>query len=255
MDKIRAKYGVKGEGQLEFVLGIEVIQKEDCIMLGQKAYVEKLLQRHNMSDCKGVKTPISPSFKLTKDDGSEPANESEYRSIIGGLAYCMTGSRPDIAFAVSKLSSYLNYPTKTHLGAAKHILRYLSATKDFYLCYPKNGEAGWEIWSDSDWGGCLDFKNALVHEDNKPCIQIANNPVLTQRCKSIDIPYHHARDHIKAGTFKTNKVASEEQLADCLIKALPPPKLAQNFRISLSSCLDVDQATLALNALRVEGEC
>ena len=79
----------------------------------------------------------------------------------------------------------------------------------------------------------LDFENALVHEDDEPCIQIANNPVLAQRCKSIDIPHHHAaRYHIKAGTFKVNKVASEEQLADCLAKALPPPKLS-NFIITV----------------------
>mmetsp|Transcript_11776 Transcript_11776/g.23697 ORF Transcript_11776/g.23697 Transcript_11776/m.23697 type:complete len:1085 (-) Transcript_11776:816-4070(-) len=129
--KIEDKYGIKEHKELDFVLGIEVLQRKDHILLSQKAYIQRLLKKHNMEDCNGVRTPMSPSQKLTRNPDGEPADETTYRSIIGGLAFVMTCTRPDIAFAVSKLSRYLNAPTKDHMQAALHLLRYLKHTMEF----------------------------------------------------------------------------------------------------------------------------
>jgi len=266
------------------VLGIEVLQRKDHILLSQKAYIQRLLKKHNMEDCNGVRTPMSPSQKLTRNPDGEPADETTYRSIIGGLAFVMTCTRPDIAFAVSKLSRYLNAPTKDHMQAALHLLRYLKHTMEFCLHYPRDGGRKWNIYVDADHGGCLDtrrstsgrlifyngcliswkskrqtvvakstaeaehialsdavtdgiwlknlakeigidFNDATIHEDNIPCLQIAKNPIITQRTKGIDISYHHAREHIQNGTFNLQRIGSTEQTADMLTKPLSPATL------------------------------
>ncbi|OWY90309.1 Gag-pol Polyprotein [Phytophthora megakarya] len=45
----------------------------------------------------------------------------------------MTGSRPDISFAMMSVSKYLNNPGLTHLNAAKRILRYVKETRNYGL--------------------------------------------------------------------------------------------------------------------------
>jgi len=62
----------------------------------------------------------------------------------------MLGTRPDIAYAVSKVSQYSSNPNSTHWTAVKRIFRYLRGTREFGLCYklpgPGNG------FTDADWG-------------------------------------------------------------------------------------------------------
>ena len=51
------------------------------------------------------------------------------------MMYAMTATRPDIAFAIGKLSRYLCSYTKTHFQAAKDVLRYLKGTRDLRIIY------------------------------------------------------------------------------------------------------------------------
>jgi len=49
--------------------------------------------------------------------------------------YAMLGSRPDIAYAVAKVSQYSTNPNPAHWSAVKRIFRYLAGTSDRGLCY------------------------------------------------------------------------------------------------------------------------
>jgi hypothetical protein len=66
-----------------------------------------------------------------------------------------------------------------------------------------------------------------IYEDNEACIRIAENPVISQRSKSIDIKYHVVRHYVKEKEFKMVKVSTADQLADFLTKAVPAHKLQQ----------------------------
>lgn len=56
-------------------------------------------------------------------------NLTIFRRLIGALQY-VTNSRPDINFAVKKLSGYLNQPTVQHLQAAKNAQELRKVIKD-----------------------------------------------------------------------------------------------------------------------------
>lgn len=53
--------------------------------------------------------------KLCKLDGSELADETEYRKLVGSLLY-LTATKPDIMFAASLLARFMHNPTKKHMG-------------------------------------------------------------------------------------------------------------------------------------------
>jgi hypothetical protein len=63
----------------------------------------------------------------------------------------MLGTRPDIAYAVTKLAQYSANPTKEHLNAALHICCYLAGTRDYRLHYDGKSELGLVAYADSDW--------------------------------------------------------------------------------------------------------
>ena len=62
----------------------------------------------------------------------------------------MLGTRPDIAYAVSKVSQYSTNPNQSHWSAVKRIFRYLAGTLHRGLCF---GLLGPGIgFTDADWG-------------------------------------------------------------------------------------------------------
>ena len=83
--------------------GVEVLPTSCGLLLSQRKYVIDLLTKHNMLTSKTVPTPLAVGSPLSAHDGSPPVDVTLYRQFVGGLQHlCMT--RPDIAFAVNKLS-------------------------------------------------------------------------------------------------------------------------------------------------------
>ena len=69
----------------------------------------------------------------------------------------MLGTRPDIAFAVIKMSQFSSNPTEEHLQKALYIVRYLSSSKDLCIQYSATGnQNGLCAYSDIDWAGDIE---------------------------------------------------------------------------------------------------
>lgn len=70
--------------------------------------------------------------------------------MIGSLMYVSNRTRPDIAFAVGRLSRYTSNPNKLHWTALEMVFRYLRGTLDYclhYSGYPNVIEG----YSDANW--------------------------------------------------------------------------------------------------------
>jgi hypothetical protein len=63
----------------------------------------------------------------------------------------MIVSRPDIAYAVSRLAQFSANPSEDHLHAAQYILRYLQGSSHLRLRYDGSSNSGLHGYSDSDW--------------------------------------------------------------------------------------------------------
>ena len=58
-----------------------------------------------------------------------------YREAIGSLMYASVTTCPDITFAISTLSQFLENLGEAHWEAVKRVFRYLSGTRDLALTY------------------------------------------------------------------------------------------------------------------------
>ncbi|CAL8161243.1 unnamed protein product [Prunus armeniaca] len=148
-------YEMTDLGVLHHFLGMGVIQSKQNIFLHQRKYGQKLVEKFGLKDCKIVATPLAMNERLSKNDGSEAADEGEYRQIVGSLLY-LTATRPDIMFAASLLARFMHNPTKKHMGTAKRVLRYIQGTIDFGIVFEKGKETTLIGYCDSDWAGSED---------------------------------------------------------------------------------------------------
>ncbi|KAA8546477.1 hypothetical protein F0562_002784 [Nyssa sinensis] len=165
IDILAQRFSIKDLGLLTYFLGVEVVPNQNGLLLPQRRYIMDLLTHTKMQDAKVVLTPIPTSPSLMLNSGSSLSNPTEYRQVVGSLQYLLI-TRPDIAFAVNKLSQYMHCPTTEHWSFVKRLLRYLVSTIDDGLqIYPdssislhafSDSSLSLHAFSDADWAGDKD---------------------------------------------------------------------------------------------------
>jgi hypothetical protein len=73
------------------------------------------------------------------NDNAELINVNKYQQPIGSAIYLMVYTRPDISFALRKLSQYMSKPAKYHSIALKNLMQYLRSTIQQQLCFGQWG--------------------------------------------------------------------------------------------------------------------
>uniref|UniRef100_A0A803Q3J8 Uncharacterized protein n=1 Tax=Cannabis sativa TaxID=3483 RepID=A0A803Q3J8_CANSA len=159
-------------GSVHYFLGFEVLRDSTAIYLNRSKYIQDLLVKTNMLGANSQPTPMCTTAKLSLNSGTPLADPSQYRNVIGALQYLLM-TRPDIAFAVNKLSQYLKAPTTDHWGACKRILRYLFGTTNLGLTFTAFTHFNLQGYSDADWAGCSDDRKSTTGY----CMYLRNNLV------------------------------------------------------------------------------
>ena len=98
---------------------------------------------------KEATTPYETSDTIISNTGRSVA-QLEYASVVGSLMYAMHCTRPDIAFAVCKLSRYTSNPGIAPWKAVNRVFGYLKRTINFGLFYSEFPTV-LEGYSDASW--------------------------------------------------------------------------------------------------------
>lgn len=106
-----------------------------------------------MQDCKPARTPMETGFLATDVESPRMPNNIQYRQVIGSLLYLATVSRPDIAMAVNILCRRVELRTKADWKSVKHVMRYLSGTRDLKLQLSAQSKEILTCFVDADWAG------------------------------------------------------------------------------------------------------
>ncbi|GKA17452.1 zinc finger, CCHC-type containing protein [Tanacetum coccineum] len=113
---LSSKFSMKDMGEADVILGIKIKRENKGIVTTQSYYIEKILKKFNREDCSPVSTPMDPVKKLKPNTG-KPVDQLEYSRAIGCLMYAMSSTRPDIAYAVGRLSRFTSNPSRQHWQA------------------------------------------------------------------------------------------------------------------------------------------
>ena len=104
-----------------------------------------------MKYCKPSKTPFLSGVKLEEASSSHLINSTLYRKLIGCFLY-LTHTRPELSYAVSVDSIYMDQPHEIHWRESKRILNFVQGTRTHGIFYKeKFDDLELVGFTDSDW--------------------------------------------------------------------------------------------------------
>ena len=160
--QLEERFTIKDLGPVHYFLSmlIERDRQERRVYISQETYLNHILERFDMGECKGCDTPVVAGVKLQKEDRKElEVDKQLYQEAIGSLTYASITTRPDIAYATGVAGRFSDKPTTPHWEAVKRIFRYLQGTKHLRLALgslEKEQSLGIRVFADTDFAGEVD---------------------------------------------------------------------------------------------------
>eukprot|EP00253_Pinus_taeda_P006416 PITA_06416 len=224
-----------------------------------------------MQECKAAITPTVMGLKLSREDSSKDFDPSLYKSIVGSLMY-LTETIPDIMFAVSLISIFMERPKEAHYDWAESVDDRKSTSG--YVFHMGSGAISWASKKQSIvalstaeveyvaaaaaacqavWMrrmlrslGQEQVKATMIFCDNSSAIALSNNSVFHKRTKHIDTRFHYIRELVSNGEIALEHCRTREQVADILTKPLDQ----KSFEF-LRKCLGMTKCPI----VEIKGEC
>lgn len=145
------QFSMKDLNEINLFLGIRVERKDKVITLDQTTYLESVLKKFGMIDCKQISTPL-PNKLDYKALNSDEHYDAPCKNLIGSLMYAMSCTRPDLCVSLNLLSRFQVKNNKELWQNLKRVLRYVKGTLTLRLVYEKHDFKNQLIgYVDSDW--------------------------------------------------------------------------------------------------------
>ncbi|KAI7951517.1 hypothetical protein MJO28_007201 [Puccinia striiformis f. sp. tritici] len=166
-EQIKARFQIKDLGESNLLLGTNVHQEPGAVTLSQRHYIDAQLERFELQHLYPSSTPMKPGGHLVQASRAERLAHLEsgnnYRSLVGALNYLSVTTQPDITFAVSSLSQFLNSPGTAHWEAGVQVFWYLKGTRDIGLKFMKLSTEVDSLvgYADTDWASCPESRRSV----------------------------------------------------------------------------------------------
>ncbi|GKA78709.1 retrovirus-related pol polyprotein from transposon TNT 1-94 [Tanacetum coccineum] len=272
-------------GLADVILGMKIIRTQNGLVLSQVRYVDKIINTHNAGDFDQARTPIDNSLHLSKNRGLGVA-QLEYSRIIGMLMYLMTGTRLDLAYAVSRLSRYTSNLSYGHwkaitrisdikdsrstsgylftLGGAaiswksskQNVIAKSTMESEFIMLDKCREEEEWlrQFVEDIPWWPKL-VTAISIHCDSKSALGRAKSTMYNGKSRHIYRRHNSIRQLLSTGVISIDYVASKDNIADPFTKSLSREQVCHvRLYNSFERCtLETDGESVLREALILDG--
>ncbi|GMF59484.1 unnamed protein product [Phytophthora fragariaefolia] len=259
---------VKNLSTVSKFLGMAITYDEKHgYLIEQHQAIHDFLLRFGLAEANSVRVPISDDqdvdvgdLLLGKGEGTAACpTVALFPSLVGTLLWIARCTRPDIAFAVHRVTRRTHAPREGDWRRAKRIARYLKGTIDLKFCMEGETSAAQEGvrlegYSDADYaadrtdrksvsGGMLRMDGMLLglcellgelgvpvqepmtlHVDNQAAIKQIVGEDSSGKAKPIDVRHKFLKDFVKKGVITVEYCESRMMRVDLLTKAFPAPR-------------------------------
>lgn len=159
---LQSEYRMSKSGPLDTYLSLKITRSTaGHVFISQEHYIDDVIDEFLPSDAKDAHVPCNMTFPELVRDKLSPVTQHPYPELLGMLQWVANGTRPDIQFAVNRLSQFLVRPTDLHWHSAIHVLRYLRTTKFLRLCLGSSHDS-LQGYSDSDWASTIEDRRSTT---------------------------------------------------------------------------------------------
>eukprot|EP00253_Pinus_taeda_P018875 PITA_18875 len=223
---------------LRYFLGIEVDQNEKGIFISQGRYVNQVLSRFNMQECKAAITPTVMGLKLSRENSSKDFDPSLYKN--SDWAGSVDDRKSTSGYVFHMGSGAISWASK------KQSIVALSTTgAEYVAATAATCQAVWMRRMLRSLGQ-KQAKVTVIFCDNSSAIALSKNSVFHKRTKHIDTRFHYIRELVNNGEIVLEHYRTQEQFADILTKPLDQ----KSFEF-LRKCLGMTECP----AVEIKGEC
>ncbi|KAG1661167.1 hypothetical protein FOA52_002618 [Chlamydomonas sp. UWO 241] len=255
VEQVTKAYECCDLGHAKQFLGMAITRNRGSrtILLTRAELTEQLLLKFKLSECRTRDVPLSVGEILRKDSDNQ-LGTGQFAELVGSLIYLSNCTRPDITYAVNKLSRYMSCSTPQHMQAALGVLRYLGGTAGFGLLYGASADGSKPVkgYGDADYAGCVDTRRSttgfvvnyngtawmiqlfpelgiplrpmLIYSDSQGTLAVLKNPGGSSRSKHIDVLHHVARERVMRKDVLMEYIPTARMVADILTKTLAKVK-------------------------------
>ncbi|CAM9889293.1 unnamed protein product, partial [Heterosigma akashiwo] len=115
--------------------------------------IAHVLEAHGLGEVRPKYTPCAQGVHLSSDSSGKQVDIDTYQSLVGAFQF-IREFRPDISFAVGKLSKFLVSLNLDHMDAALYLAGYLRRTASKGMVFGSARDYAVRVVSDSDHGNC-----------------------------------------------------------------------------------------------------
>ncbi|KAJ5120351.1 uncharacterized protein N7515_009739 [Penicillium bovifimosum] len=178
--ELEKQWELTDHGDAAWFLGIRLLRdrRRRRLWLCQDYYIQSIAMRYHLTTRSPVYTPLTTE-ELRKYEGTASAQDTKlYQGNVGSVQYATTATRPDAAFAASKLSQFLTNPGPEHHRAIDRLICYLLTTCYHAITYCGAEEISRtvlksvEFASDAAYGDMSDRRSSAGY-----IIQVYGGPV------------------------------------------------------------------------------
>ncbi|XP_071688695.1 uncharacterized mitochondrial protein AtMg00810-like [Rutidosis leptorrhynchoides] len=231
---LSTKFKIKDLGNLEYFLGIELVNNDSGVCLSQRKYILEVISEFGMLTNKPVATPMESGIVFANLHEHSRYdylldNISEYQKLVGKLIYIAL-TRPDIAYTVHCLSQHMHSPLASHLKAAMRILKYLRETPGKGIFLSKYDRYDLSAFVDSDYGKCSFSRKSVTGF----CVFLGKSLISWKSKKQSTISRSSAETEYRALAYVTCEIIwILKILKDLNVKTNLPVKIFRDYKSAL----------------------
>jgi hypothetical protein len=205
ISEVGKRFKIRADEELNHFLSLKITRDipNKAVLLNQSHYITEIAGRFLNGCHTPVPTPTDTNFKdLRQRTSADPLSPGPYPQLIASLLWVSQCTRPDVSFAVNRLSQHLRDPSAAHWHAGFRILNYLVSTKDLKL--KLGGNLSLSGYSDSDWAEDRDDRHstsAYTYRVGDGAISWKSRKQATVSLSSTKAEYKALSDSCKEGLW------------------------------------------------------
>ncbi|MBW0545411.1 hypothetical protein O181_085126 [Austropuccinia psidii MF-1] len=250
-----SQLNIKWSNQLERIAGLECVFGKGEVAITQWQLMDSILEAYTRQvvTC-DLPLPVLPVGGSTPN--MSPLDATPFWSVIGSLAYLVSGSRPDLAFVVNYLARHSMGPTPAHWDLLDHVLGdtpVLWGLKQQSVVALSTCAVEYIALCDSTQHlvQAINQLNQLVSDfdktifcNNQAAVQVLLDNKSCKWMRYLDCAFFFVNNTICKYGIKVTWVKMDNMLADALTKRLSGPTLLRSLPFLGITTLQLSDCTL-----------